>query len=92
MKQVLTANRLGDGRVVFLDRDGGWTTDIDAAQLATSEEAAARLAAAGERAERDCVVVGPYLIAVRDDGGRIRAAAIREAIRATGPTVQAGQF
>ena len=92
MPQVLTANRLTDGRVVFLDRDGGWTPELSRAQVAADETAAAGLTARGERAETDCEVVGPYLIEVTDEAGRIEAVEFREAIRAAGPTIAAGQF
>ena len=92
MTQVLTANRLGDGRVVFLTPTGGWSPDLNDACLVADEDAAAELSAVGALAEAACTVVGPYLIEVRAQDGRLEAAAIREAIRAAGPTVPAGQF
>jgi len=92
MTQALTANRLGDGRVVFLTSAGDWSADLGAAQLAEDAIGQAELNAIGERAEADCVIVGPYLIEVRATGETIEAVEIREAIRAKGPTVQAGQF
>jgi hypothetical protein len=92
MLRVLTANRLGDGRVVFLTTTGDWSPDLNAACTAEDDDAAAELMAVGELAETNCVVTGPYLIDVTNDQGEIRAAAIREAIRATGPTITAGQF
>lgn len=92
MNQVLTANRLGDGRVVFLTPTGTWSPDLNDARTVQDETGAAELRVAGERAEAGSAVVGPYLIDVIDEAGAIRPAAIREAIRAAGPTVQAGQF
>ena len=92
MTQVLTANRLGDGRVVFLTPAGDWSPDLNDARTAGDAAAAAQLSAAGALAETACRIVGPYLIEVRDRDGRLEAAAIREAIRAAGPTVSAGQF
>ena len=92
MTRVLTANRLGDGRVVFLTPGGHWSPDLKDALIARDDETATRLSAAGALAEAGCAVVGPYLVDVRNESGHFRAAAIREAIRATGPTVQAGQF
>ncbi|MGI9330632.1 MAG: DUF2849 domain-containing protein [Gammaproteobacteria bacterium] len=92
MTQALTANRLGDGRVVFLTSTGDWSADLSAARLAEEADAQAELQTIGEQAEADCVIVGPYLIEVRDTGSTIEAVEIRESIRAKGPTVQAGQF
>jgi hypothetical protein len=33
---VVTANRVGDGAVVYRRPDGGWTTRLDAAAVVTS--------------------------------------------------------
>ena len=44
--QVLTANRLGDGRVVYLG-DSGWTSDLGAARLVLNEADAETAEAAG---------------------------------------------
>ena len=41
MIQVLTANRLGDGRVVFLTATGGWTACLDEGRTVRDESAAA---------------------------------------------------
>ncbi len=87
--QVLTANRLGDGRVVFLDGEGGWSDRIADARIAADEEAAAALVAAGARAERARLVVGPYLIEVTEGEEGPWPVRLREAIRAAGPSVAA---
>jgi hypothetical protein len=83
--QVITANRLGDGRVAFL-ADGGWSQRIDKALVLESrEETEAALA----RAEADAAaneVVGPYAIDVRLERGRPEPLRLRERIRLTGPT------
>lgn len=92
MTQVLTANRLGDGRVVFLTPSGNWSPQLDDARTVNDDHAAAEMTAVGVLAEAQCAVIGPYLIEVVEQEGRLRAATIREAIRAAGPTVQAGQF
>ncbi len=92
MTQVLTANRLDDGRVVFLTPAGDWSPALDDACTVSDDDAAQELSAVGALAEAACTVIGPYLIRVTEEQGRIRAAVIREAIRADGPTVQAGQF
>lgn len=92
MTQVLTANRLDDGRVVFLTPGGDWSPVLNDARTAHEPASAAALSQAGEQAEANSTVVGPYLIEVTQEDGGIRAKAIREAIRASGPTIQAGQF
>lgn len=92
MTQVLTANRLDDGRVVFLTPGGDWSPVLNDARTAREPAAAAALNTVGEQAEANSTVVGPYLIEVTEEEHGIRAKAIREAIRASGPTIQAGQF
>ena len=84
---VATANDLRTGAVVFRGRDGRWTREFAAAETAEDPEAAAALLARA-RADHDaCVVVEPALIEiVREDGFR-RPAALKERIRAAGPTV-----
>jgi hypothetical protein len=86
--QVLTANRLDDGRVVFLAEDGRWSPRLDAARLARDDATAAELESLGAAAERACRVVGSYLIPVTAGDGTIEATTARERIRARGPSVQ----
>ena len=85
MSEIVTANRLGDGRVVFRAAQG-WSTDIEAAErLETPEAVAAALAfaAADVAANR---VVDAYAIAVTAQEGPIVPSRLRERIRAEGPT------
>ena len=84
--QVVTANRLIDGRVVFLADGYRWVEEIGAARVANGEEAAKALLAIGEKAAADAIVVGPYLIAVSSDSGRITPTRYREVLRALGPS------
>jgi len=86
--QVLTANRLADGEVVFLTRAGEWSPRIDDAALAVEPDAATALEARGREAETSNIVTGAYLIAAERREGRVRALHIRERIRALGPTVR----
>lgn len=89
MSQVLTANRLGDGRVVFLASDHAWSTRLADARVADDETQAQALTAAGEAAQAQCLVVGCYLVPVRVSGaGALSPESFRERIRALGPTVQ----
>ena len=91
MPQMLIANRLQDGRVVFLAEDGAWVEAIRAGQVADSESEGERLLTRARRAEAACEVVDPYLIEVRPRDGAPEPVVWREAIRAGGPTVQTGR-
>lgn len=87
MSQVITANRLHDGAVVFRAGDGSWVETISGAQcLDTAEDAKAALAASAH-AEADNLVLDIYLIDVARRGGSLAPTRLREAIRASGPTV-----
>ena len=86
--QLVTANRLRDGIVVFLTRAGHWSEEIDQAVLAQEPEAAAALETRAREDERKTVVTGPYLVDAERLDGRVRAAHIRERMRALGPTVR----
>ena len=88
INQVISANRLGDGMVVYLTVDGGWTECLESAQSLCGKaqgEAALEVALAAVEA---CLVVDPYLIDIDDGGGARRPTLGREAIRALGPTVR----
>jgi len=91
MPQMLIANRLQDGRVVFLAKDGAWVASIRGGYVADSESDGERLLALARRAEAACEVVDPYLIEVRARDGAPEPVVWREAIRAGGPTVQTGR-
>lgn len=85
--QMIIANRLLDGRVVFMDNAGGWVNEIaDGLLLAGKQDAAQRLLTAQQAVEHN-TVVDPYLIDVSADGGRPRPVLVRERIRAFGPSV-----
>jgi Protein of unknown function (DUF2849) len=84
--QVVTANRLGDGRVVFLADGYRWVEEIGLANIGETDEAAKALLAIAEKAVADRVVVGPYLIDVSADGARITPTRYREVLRALGPS------
>ena len=85
--QILTANRLRDGDVVYW-RAGQWVGALaDAEVFLAPGEAGAALACAGD-AVRDRLVVNPYLFAARVDGDAAHPVEEREIIRAAGPTVR----
>ena len=84
-RKIATANRLCDGRVVYLGDDGAWSPEIGRGRVVDGETAEAELlAAAGSAA---AAVVEPYLIEL-GDGARTQPLRLRERIRAAGPSVQ----
>lgn len=84
-RQIVSANRLTDGLVVFRTPAGTWSERAEDARVYTAEEAEIEVAAA---AREGTVVVGPYAVDLEEEG---RAPSrLRERIRATGPTVAYG--
>ncbi len=86
--QILTANRLIDGDVVFLTGENDWSIDINDAQLVSDASDCARLEDTGAKAEAAAHVIGCYLIDVVVVDGAINARHYREIMRANGPTVR----
>jgi predicted NAD/FAD-binding protein len=85
---VITANRLGDGGVVYRTHDGQWSAVLDDAAVATTAVAATELLAAA--AADDTAAVGAYVAPVRfDQDGRTQPGNLRERIRSKGPTIGA---
>ena len=88
IRQVLTANLLRDGLVVFMTDGAAWSPWIEDAAIVTDKAAALELDGRGNIAAKANLVVGPYLIDVIVENGRPRAAHIREHLRTLGPTVR----
>jgi hypothetical protein len=88
--QVITANRLFDGAVVYLSGAGEWVQRIEAAAVADDEAVAAALIAAGERAVQEQLVVAPYLIEVENTEQGVSPKRYREQLRACGPSIAYG--
>ena len=83
---LITANRLGDGAVVYRTADGGWTTDFERAFVVTSPPAAHELLDAA--VADDIGAVGAYIAPVEiKDGGQIKPGNLREHIRLKGVTI-----
>ena len=89
--KVITANDLGDGLVVFLDHDGGWTLLIAEARV-VEDGPDLDGATAYAKAQHDArVIVEPYPIDVTVTGGVPIPQRLREKIRADrGPTIAYG--
>ena len=88
MPQMVIANTLKDGRVVFLADHGQWVNGIAEGFVVQSEQEAEELAKIATRAEAENRVVDPELIEVTNANGHPRPVEIREAIRAEGPAVR----
>lgn len=86
-QQMITANRLGDGAVVFLAAGGRWTEQFEKGRLAANETEAAALQQIAEAAVTCAEVVAPYLIDVGEVEGRLQPTRYRERIRAEGPSI-----
>lgn len=88
MPQVVIANRLKDGIVVFLGTDGRWSEQLSDCTPCQDATEAAALLERGQKAESNQEVVGPELIEVDTVDGDLQPVKMREAIRAAGPTVR----
>jgi hypothetical protein len=88
MPQMIIANRLVDGAVVFLAPGENWTTAIAGGVLVEDDAEAQRLLAAAKQLEARSPVIDPQVIQVKVDDGAVRPVEIRELIRAFGPTVR----
>jgi hypothetical protein len=88
--EIVTANRLIDGAVVYLTADGGWSERFTDAAVAADETAAKTLFAAGEAAVAAQLVVGLYRAEVGLENGRPVPVDMKERIRARGPSIHPG--
>ncbi len=84
---VVTANRVGDGVVVYLSADARWSTDLADAAV-TSDAAVARELLKGA-IDDDLNAIGSYIAPVkRTEAGRLQPGNLRELIRWRGPTIE----
>jgi len=86
--QVIWANRLDDGIVVYLTANGDWSERLVQAQVTDGKEQGEAALDVAFGAVKTCLVVDPYLIEIDDSGGERRPTLNRELIRAKGPTVR----
>jgi len=90
--QMVTANRLLDGAVVYLTERNEWSEQFADGAVWNDKESADAALEASEEAVKARLVVGPYLfdVAVTDDGPKPTSA--RERIRADHkPTIEPDQ-
>ena len=88
MPQVLTANRLSIGEVVYWNAAKGWVQHLHDAEVLPDDKADDVLKSAGTRSVQERQVVGVYLFEVRVQDGSIVPVKTREAIRAAGPSAR----
>jgi hypothetical protein len=86
MPDVITANRLTDGVVVFQTVDVAWSEDFNRAAVLADPQATAEALARAKRDESNNLVVDAYAVPVEESNGHFAPKALREAIRAAGPT------
>jgi hypothetical protein len=88
MSDIITANRLADGVVVFQNAGGGWDDDFNRAAVHNAKDATAAALTRAQRDEAANLVVDPYAVEVEARNGHYAPKALREAIRAAGPTTR----
>ena len=84
--QIVTANSLSTGDVVYLTNVASWSRDIADATVAPNAEAGAALLAVASAQAKMNIVVEPYLVPVDSGAMPPRPIQFRERIRALGPT------
>jgi uncharacterized protein DUF2849 len=85
--EVLTANRLHDGAVVFLNFDGDWVASLLGVVIARSPDEARGLEARGVHDAARNLVVDPYLVEMREVAGVLLPLRQRERVRLSGPSI-----
>jgi hypothetical protein len=88
MPDVITANRLRDGVVVFQTAEDDWSEDFNRAQVRADPQATAGALERARQDEANNLVVDAYAVAVEERNGHLTPRALREAIRAAGPTIR----
>ena len=86
MSDIITANRLNDGVVLFQDAAGGWVEDFAHAAIYPDAAATAAALARAKQDELNNLLVDPYAVVVELRNGHYAPKALRELIRASGPT------
>ena len=85
--QILTANRLGTGEVLYWNQ-ATWVIALDHAELFSKPDEAEAALVSAQAFVRANHVVSPYLFEVRQDKAGLRPIKEREIIRSLGPSVR----
>jgi hypothetical protein len=86
--QVVTANHLLSGDVVYLTTSATWSRRIAEAAVVANVEAGTALLAEAETQAKKNIVVAPYLIPVDASVSPPRPIQYREVLRAEGPSTE----
>jgi len=81
--QMVTANRLVDGTVVYLTADKDWSEKFVDGAVWTDQESADGALKAGDEAVAARLIVGPYLIEVATTDAGPQPTSAKERIRAS---------
>ena len=84
--QILTANRLRTGDVLYW-KTGGWVEALAEAEIFADDAAADAALAQAQAFVAANQVVSPYLFDIRQDKGAFSPVKAREIIRSLGPSV-----
>lgn len=85
--KVITANRLLDGEVVWLGKNGDWQPELPSVHLLEDKKDIAAALAVARRAVLSREIIEPYEVDIALEGGRPVPQRLRERIRAAGPTI-----
>lgn len=85
--KIITANSLLTGAPLYWAGAGRWSADPAEALAIAPADANTALA---EAAALSGIAVNAYLVAIEQHGAPVKREALRETIRAHGPTVRAG--
>lgn len=88
-QQILTANHLLSGDVVFRAADGEWVADVDRAEVLAGKDTIDVALQKGMADIDRCLVVAVEAIDVKVEDGHVVPLRLRERIRANGPTIKA---
>ena len=87
LPQMLTANRLKDGDVLYW-RGGAWVESLREGEVFADNAAADAALKAAQTFVDSNAIVNPYLFDVRLENGAVHPVKEREIIRAAGPSVR----
>lgn len=86
MPEIVTANRMSDGNVVYFTATGGWSERLRDGAIADTEAQAQALLDRAGASEEILHIVDPYLMKVQYTNGKTEPVGQRETIRSKGPT------
>ncbi|TNE42568.1 MAG: DUF2849 domain-containing protein [Alphaproteobacteria bacterium] len=86
--QVLTANRLVDGDVVYWRDETTWVANLSEARVFENEDELSKAEADAQAQVKADKIIDPYAFGVDLSSGTVAPASMRELIRAKGPSIR----